>query len=85
LQVGVGTNRIEVRYPSWRRLRRALNPRFRVVSVQALPLLLLPYAWPAFAAHPRLYRLARALDGILARRRPFTSLGDHVLVVAERH
>jgi ubiquinone/menaquinone biosynthesis C-methylase UbiE len=85
LQVGVGTNKIEVRYPSWRRLRRALSPRFRVVSVQALPLLLLPYAWPAFAAHPRLYRLARALDGILARRRPFTSLGDHVLVVAERH
>jgi SAM-dependent methyltransferase len=84
LRVGVGLNNVEVRYPSWGRLRRALSPRFRAISVQALPLLLLPYAWPAFSAHPRLYRAVSGLDGMLARRRPFSSLGDHLLVVAER-
>ena len=84
LRIGVGVNSIEVRYPSWRSLRGALSPRFRVVSLQALPLLLLPYAWPAFSAHPRLYGVASGLDAILSRRRPFAWLGDHLLVVAQR-
>jgi ubiquinone/menaquinone biosynthesis C-methylase UbiE len=84
LRVGVGSNTVEVRYPSWRQLSRALRPRFRVVSVQALPLLLLPYAWPAFSAHPRVYKMASRLDGTLSRRRPFAWVGDHLLVVAER-
>ena len=82
--VGVGANSIKVSYPSWRRLRRALRPRFRVVSLEALPLVLLPYAWPAFSAHPRMYRTVTRLDQGLARRRPFAWLGDHLLVVAER-
>jgi SAM-dependent methyltransferase len=85
VRVGVGSGIVEVRYPSSRRLTRALSPRFRVVSVQALPLVLLPYAWPALGAHPRVYKAARKLDSMLARRRPFAWLGDHLLVVAERH
>ena len=84
LSVGVGANTLEVRYPSWRELRRALRPRFRVVGVQALPLLLLPYVWPAFSAHPHLYKTVSLLDRALAPRRPFAWLGDHLLVVAER-
>jgi SAM-dependent methyltransferase len=84
LRVGVGSNVVEVRYPSWRHLRHALTPNFRIVSLQALPLLLLPYAWPSFSAHPGLYKAVSALDGLLARRRPFAWLGDHLLVVAER-
>jgi hypothetical protein len=84
VQVAVGPNVAEVRYPSWRELRGALRPRFRVVSVQALPFLLLPYAWPAFSAHPRLFKAAIRLDQALAPRRPFAWLGDHLLVVAER-
>jgi ubiquinone/menaquinone biosynthesis C-methylase UbiE len=82
--VGAGPNSIEVSYPSWRRLRRALSQRFRVVSLEALPLLLLPYAWPAFSAHPRLFNTVSRLDRSLAARRPFASLGDHLIVVAER-
>ena len=84
VQVAVGPNVTEVRYPSWRELRRALRPRFRVVTLQALPLLLLPYAWPAFSAHPHAYKAVSQVDRVLARRRPFAWLGDHLLVVAER-
>lgn len=84
VSVGVGSNQVEVRYPSWRQLSRVLRPRFRVVTVHALPLLLLPYAWPAFSAHPRTYKLLSGLDAVLALRRPFAWLGDHLLVIAER-
>jgi SAM-dependent methyltransferase len=82
--VAIGSTVAEVRYPSWREVRRALRPRFRIVNVQALPLLLLPYAWPAFSAHPHVYRMVSRLDRVLAPRRPFAWLGDHLLVVAER-
>lgn len=84
LSVGVGANTLEVRYPSSRELRRALRPRFRVIAVHALPLLLLPYAWPAFSAHPHLYNAVSRLDRVLAPRRPFAWFGDHLLVVAQR-
>jgi SAM-dependent methyltransferase len=84
LSVGVGANTIEVRYPSWRELRRALRPRFRVIGVHALPLLLLPYAWPSLSAHPHVFRTVSRLDRFLAPRRPFAWLGDHLLVLAER-
>jgi hypothetical protein len=82
--VAVGSNFADVRYPSWRELRRALQPRFRVVSLQALPLLLVPYAWPALATHPRTYRALCGIDSALASRQPFSRLGDHLLAVAER-
>ena len=84
LHVSVGSTFVDVTYPSWRQLRRALQARFRVVSVRALPLLLVPYAWPALAPHPRLYGAACRWDAALSPRWPFTWLGDHVLVVAER-
>jgi SAM-dependent methyltransferase len=84
VRVAVGSNTVEVRYPSWRELRCALLPRFRVVTVQALSLLLLPYAWPAYSARPRMFKAISGLDRILASRRPFAWLGDHLLVVAER-
>lgn len=84
LRVGTGAGSIDVSYPSWRRLRRALSPRFRVISLEALPLLLVPYAWPALSTHPRVYRAISLLDGMLAPHRPFAWLGDHLLVVAER-
>ena len=84
VSVAVGVNIVEVRYPSWRQLSRALRPRFRVVNVQALPLLLLPYLWPALLTHPRVYKAISRIDGMLAPHRPFAWLGDHLLVVAER-
>jgi len=83
-RVAVGSSFAEVRYPSWRQLRRALHGPFNIVSVQALPLLLVPYAWPVISAHPRMYRAVCRLDEVLAPRRPFAWLGDHLLVVAER-
>jgi SAM-dependent methyltransferase len=84
VQVEIGTSFADVRYPSWHQLSSALHPGFRVVSVQALPLLLLPYAWPALAAHPRLFTTLASLDRILAPHRPFAWMGDHLLVIAER-
>ena len=84
VRVAVGSNIADVRYPSWRELSCALRPRFRVVTVQALPLLLLPYAWPAFSAHPHVYKAVSRLDRVIATRRPLAWLGDHLLVVAER-
>jgi ubiquinone/menaquinone biosynthesis C-methylase UbiE len=84
IRVTVGSSFADVRYPSWRQLRRALRGRFRVVSMQALPLLLVPYAWPALSAHPLLYKTISRMDGMLAPHRPFSWLGDHLLVVAER-
>jgi SAM-dependent methyltransferase len=84
IPVAVGSNTVEVRYPSWRQLSRALRPQFQIVSVQALPLLLLPYAWPALSARPRVFKAVRGLDRMLAAHRPFAWLGDHLLVVAER-
>jgi len=83
-RVAVGSSFAEVRYPSWRQLRRALHGPFSIVSVQALPLLLVPYAWPVISDHPRMYRAVCRLDEVLAPRRPFAWLGDHLLVVAER-
>ena len=84
LRVALGSNFAEVRYPSWHKLSSALHRDFRVLSVRALPLLLLPYAWPSLAAHPRWSTALGRLDGLLATRRPFSRLGDHLLVVAER-
>jgi ubiquinone/menaquinone biosynthesis C-methylase UbiE len=84
ISVPVGSNFAEVRYPSWRQLRSALQEQFRIVSLQALPLLLVPYAWPALAAHVRTFRALCRLDALLASHRPFSWLGDHLLVVAER-
>jgi SAM-dependent methyltransferase len=84
VKVVVGSHIAYVRYPSWRQLSRALRPRFRVITVQALPLLLTPYAWPALSAHPRVFKTVSRLDHVLAPRRPFAWLGDHLLVVAER-
>ena len=84
LRVAVGSGFADVRYPSWFQLRGALRSEFQVVSVQALPLLLVPYAWPALSAHSRLYKTAFRMDSMLATRRPFAWLGDHLHVVAER-
>lgn len=84
IRVAIGSNFADVTYPSWRELRRALCAQFRVLTVQALPLLLVPYAWPALAARPRMFKALCRLDGALASRRPFAWLGDHLLVVAER-
>jgi SAM-dependent methyltransferase len=84
LTVAVGESTAEVTYPSWPQLKRALDPEFRALSVEALTLLLLPYAWPALAAHRRTYRVLARVDRVLAPRQPFAWLGDHLLVVAER-
>ncbi|GAC1509562.1 MAG: class I SAM-dependent methyltransferase [Candidatus Dormibacteraceae bacterium] len=84
VRVSVGSQIAEVQYPSWRQLARVLRPGFRIVTVQALPFLLVPYAWPALSAHPRVYKAVSNFDQVLAPRRPFAWLGDHLLVVAER-
>jgi SAM-dependent methyltransferase len=84
VRVAVGSNMAQVWYPSWRELKRALHPRFHVISVEALPLLLVPSAWPVFSSLPRAYDLVRRVDRVLAPRGPFAWLGDHLLVVAER-
>jgi ubiquinone/menaquinone biosynthesis C-methylase UbiE len=84
LTVAVGSAFTEVTYPSWPQLSRALNGQFRPLSVEALTLLLPPYAWPALATHDRTYRVLARLDQTLATRWPFAWLGDHLLVVAER-
>jgi ubiquinone/menaquinone biosynthesis C-methylase UbiE len=84
LTVAVGEATTEVTYPSWPQLKRTLNPEFKPLSVEALTLLLLPYAWPALATHGRTYAALARVDLALAPRRPFAWLGDHLLVVAER-
>jgi SAM-dependent methyltransferase len=84
LAVTVGEAATQVTYPSWPALRRALDPHFRALSVEALTLMLPPYAWRALAAHDRTYKALARVDGALAPRRPFAWLGDHLLVVAER-
>src|SRR5579859_1154567 len=86
LTVAIGEATAEVTYPSWPQLKRALAPEFQARKVEALTLLLLPYAWPALAAHGRTYRTLARIDLALAPHRPFAWLGDHLLVVAEhRH
>jgi SAM-dependent methyltransferase len=82
--VAVGSSFPDVTYPSWRQLHRALRSEFRVISVHALPLLLVPYAWPALSAHPRFYKAVSGLDSMLSPHRSFAWLGDHLHVVAER-
>jgi len=84
LTVAVGESTTEVTYPSWPQLKRALDPEFKALSVEALPLLLLPYAWPALATHGRTYGVLAHVDRVLAPRQPFAWLGDHLLVVAQR-
>jgi 2-polyprenyl-3-methyl-5-hydroxy-6-metoxy-1,4-benzoquinol methylase len=84
LTVRVGEACTEVTYPSSPQLKRALEPEFKTLNVEALTLLLLPYAWPALAGHDRTFRALARLDRALAARRPFAWLGDHLLVVAER-
>lgn len=84
LPVAIGEATVEVTYPSWPQLKRALAPEFKARQVEALTLLLLPYAWPALAVHGRTYGALARLDFALAPHRPFAWLGDHLLVVAER-
>jgi SAM-dependent methyltransferase len=84
LRVPLGDAFTDVTYPSWPQLKRALDPDFKALSVEALTLLLPPYAWPALAPHDRTYHLLTRLDETLARHRPFAWMGDHLLVVAER-
>jgi SAM-dependent methyltransferase len=84
LSVAVGEATTEVTYPSWPQLKGALDPKFKARSVEALTLLLLPYAWPSLVSHGRTYGALTRLDEILAPRKPFAWLGDHLLVVAER-
>jgi SAM-dependent methyltransferase len=84
LSVVVGEATTEVTYPSWPQLKGALDPKFKARSVEALTLLLLPYAWPSLVSHGRTYGALTRLDEILAPRKPFAWLGDHLLVVAER-
>jgi hypothetical protein len=84
LSVAVGEATTEVTYPSWRQMKRALNPKFKALNVEALTLLLLPYAWPSLVIHGRTYAALTRLDEVLAPRKPFAWLGDHLLVVAER-
>jgi ubiquinone/menaquinone biosynthesis C-methylase UbiE len=84
VRVRIGSAFTDVTYPSWRQLRRSLQPGFRVVTVQALPLLLVPGAWPGLAPHSRMYTALCRLDAILAPKRPFSWFGDHLFVVAER-
>jgi SAM-dependent methyltransferase len=85
LTVGMRSSSVEVRYPSWPELRRALGQQqFRVMRVEALLPLLLPYAWPAVARHASSYSMVARLDAAIAQHRPFSWLGDHLLVVAER-
>lgn len=84
IRVAVGSSAAEVRYPSWRQMRRTLRGQFRIVSVQALPLLLVPYAWTALSTHPRVYNAISRIDRMLAPHRPLAWFGDHLLVVAER-
>jgi ubiquinone/menaquinone biosynthesis C-methylase UbiE len=85
IRVTVGSSFADVRYPSWLQLRQVLRGKFRVESVQALPLLLVPYAWNALSTHPHVYKAISRIDRMLAPHRPFAWLGDHLLVVAERH
>jgi 2-polyprenyl-3-methyl-5-hydroxy-6-metoxy-1,4-benzoquinol methylase len=84
LRVAVGSGFADVTYPSWRQVGAALHSEFQIVSVQALPLLLVPYAWPALSSHSRLYKAVSWLDSMLSARRPFAWFGDHLHVVAER-
>ena len=84
LSVTVGEASTQVTYPSWPALKHSLDPCFQTLSVEALTLLLPPYAWQALSTHERAYRVLARLDHALAPRRPFAWLGDHLLVVAER-
>ena len=64
---------------------RAFVPAFRAVDCQALPLLLPPpFASHLWSRHPRMVAWFRHWEERLSRRRPFTSLGDHFLMILER-
>jgi SAM-dependent methyltransferase len=84
LAVTVGDATTQVTYPSWPALKRSLAPHFKTLSVEALTFLLPPYAWPALASHSLAFGALARVDEVLAPRKPFALLGDHLLVVAER-
>jgi SAM-dependent methyltransferase len=84
LTVQVGTTSVDVQYPSWPGLKRTVNAHFKVLRVEALLLLLLPYAWPRLAAHKSVFGALDRIDRALAPHRPWAWLGDHLLVIAER-
>jgi len=84
LTVQVGTASVDVRYPSWPVLKSTVNAQFKVLRVEALLLILLPYAWPRLAAHKSVFGALDRVDRALAPHRPWAWLGDHLLVIAER-
>ncbi len=84
LAVQVGAASVDVHYPSWPEMKGAVNAHFKVLRVEALLLLLLPYAWPRLAAHKRAFGALDRIDRALAPHRPWAWLGDHLLVIAER-
>lgn len=84
LIVDLGATSVEVRYPSWPSVRRALRPHFRILRVEALLFFLLPYQWRALRSHRWTLDTLARLDRLVDAHRPFAWGGDHVVVVAER-
>lgn len=84
-QGGVRWRGIEVRYPSIRSLRRAFDPRFRLLRVGAIGALLPPsYAEPWAVKHPRTVAWLDRWERRLENRPPLPWLADHYLAELER-
>lgn len=62
-------------------VRGAFGPQFRLLELQGLSVFTPPADHKEFPRrHPRMYRLLAALDGLLADRFPFYSLGDFFIL-----
>jgi SAM-dependent methyltransferase len=81
----VGQFTVDVHYPTVRQLRKLFSPFFALHSVTGVGVTVPPsYVETWIRKHPRLLKILRGIDAVIATRPWFRVLGDHVLLHFER-
>jgi ubiquinone/menaquinone biosynthesis C-methylase UbiE len=77
--------KVQIRYLSIRDIRRAFSPQFTETRTMSLGLFLPPpYLDELYRKRKRLWQYLAPLEKGLRERRPWNSMGDHVIMVVER-
>ncbi len=76
---------VPTRYYSPRDFTRRLEPSFRVEQIRGFPVLLPPpYLGHLLDRHPAAFSRMESIERLLRDRYPFSSMGDHTLLIMRR-
>jgi SAM-dependent methyltransferase len=83
--VKVGEFTVKVNYPTLRAVKKMFAPSFRMRSCTGIGVAVPPsYLEPVIRKYPRLLRVLRTIDRVIARLPWFRTIGDHMLIHFER-